>query len=979
MRIFLASPGDVVNYRESAKRVAERLNRQQGAKLGSEDFLEVVDWNTHVAELLSLPESAILEELEVGEHDAFLGIAWLAFDHRSAGGDGDALSTERNFELAFNYWRERGPDRCFLCRCMRLPEKLTDIDGRAFDRVSRFFSRFSIDAENPVRYYEFDSATDLEEHLAVRFVELIAGLGGASSKPAPAPAAAPESSRPAAASAPVAPAAPAAPAAAGAEEAEPEPQFERKMEPGKAYEVSFLSIEIVETEQIAQAKESRGPEVETLYRSFRQLVRTTAASYGGEVFRWRGGGGLVIFWSNRSYDHAIMTGLKVLHNLPVFNLDPAQNPGAFSVRTSAAAHDAVIIFQRPTSEIGSSDLDFVVDLQEQHTDPGELTITRRLVERIDGRLKPHFKFKDRFESEPIYACRLPSSERVPSKATLDDFSNKLLHQTAKVRETLDAAPSEVELSALDTMSTAVDQLYSVLNRFCTSFSSVDPEWPPEFFTELGNATAALTEEEHEVWSKLRKAYVGGSYETDKARKLEAVVQAASRRRARPVVILERLGERCRALARPGEEKPPAAKPGEVDDELIKRMEAFVKADVLDNETVLTDLLLNRKSALVEYLTGHRDDQRHQRLLDKLWETADLVLVDDLFSIRGRKRANESRVSDVLVAEPIAEPRFRILRALLADDREPTDELLVEEFERVGLRVSDDDLQIVWRSMVLGHENAEIRHFSAFKLTLHSTWQAISQPSIPITSIYAIGERINKVENDDAKKIFFDCIRARLEHAVESFRNREEVSSLTKLILLLLDFPFLVESGYFERFDDILGKFLERASQAKLKVDYFESLRRTLEEARAKSSEKGPSKPPAGLKKLPLTLQRRLAGESRYVYWFVSHPDPRIAGETLRHVGLMNVERVLKMREVNKAVFTALLRKPELFTRTQALIAALNHPKCDQHFASRHVPSLARTRAGQQELQKIVNNPSANPVVRAAAKRALAGHARAMAR
>ena len=51
----------------AAQRIAERLNQEHGAKLGSEYYLEVVDWNTHLADLQTLPEKAILEELTVGE------------------------------------------------------------------------------------------------------------------------------------------------------------------------------------------------------------------------------------------------------------------------------------------------------------------------------------------------------------------------------------------------------------------------------------------------------------------------------------------------------------------------------------------------------------------------------------------------------------------------------------------------------------------------------------------------------------------------------------------------------------------------------------------------------------------------------------------------------------------------------------------------------------------------------------------------
>ena len=54
------------------------------------------------------------------------------------------------------------------------------------------------------------------------------------------------------------------------------------------------------------------------------------------------------------------------------------------------------------------------------------------------------------------------------------------------------------------------------------------------------------------------------------------------------------------------------------------------------------------------------------------------------------------------------------------------------------------------------------------------------------------------------------------------------------------------------------------------------------------------------------------------------------------------------------------------------MAALNHPKCTQNFASRYLSTMARSRQGQTELKKIANNPSANPAVRSAAKRMTAG-------
>ena len=947
MRIFVAAPRDVTNYREAAVRVTERLNQENDAKLSTPGYLEVVDWNRHIASYQDMPESELLDELELAEDDVFLGMAWLAFD---AGGV-DENTTERNFALAFEAWRRHHPQTCLLCRCMRLPEKLTDINGRAFDRIGRFFARFAIGGRNPVPYYEFDSATDLEEYLVTRFASHLAPLL-AQAAAEPEPVAEPEP----------------------APTVEPTTEFERKMQAGKAYEVSFLSIEIANDPVLDSAVAANPGGKAVLESSFRELVASIAANYGGEVFTWQGGGGLLIFWNNRSFDHAIMTGLKVLHNLPVFNLDPDQNPLAINIKTRAAAHDAVIIFQLPASKIRSTDIDYVIELQTEHTDAGELSITRRLIERIDKRLRPHFKFKDRFEGEQVYVCRLPSSESGPDTHGLEDYRKRLEQYGATVEKVLAASPTEIDIAALEGLSKAIDEAYSNLNKFCTAFSAVDANWRPEMYLDLAHASEGLMEREQGIWTTLRKAYISGRFSAGKARQLETIVKTAARRRARPVVILEKLVERCRSMAETGHEETPKAP---VEDDLLKRVGAFIRADILDVETALTELLLHHKSNFLDFVSRKDSGEPGAKALDKLWSAADLALLDDLYSIRGRQRANERKVFDVLVSPETGDHRFRMVRQLLASDS--LDEEAVRQGLANGREVTAEDLQIVWRCLVLGHRNLEVRQRAAFKLSSQSMWQAISHPSIPISSIQAIGERVYRVEGEDAQKVFFDCTRARIESAVEAARGNDELAAVTKLMLLLMNFGFLVETGYFERFDDLLRKLLEVAQKQNFKVDYFENLRKTLDEARKQNPDKGPSKPPQGIQKLPLTIQRRLASESRYVYWFVSHPDPRIARETLRHVGLMHIERVLSLREVNVAVMNALLRKPELFTRGQAVLAALNHPKCTQEFATRHIPTLARSRQGVTALGKLVNNPSANPAVRSAAKRAISGRARAGAK
>ncbi|MCP4658605.1 MAG: hypothetical protein GY856_24610 [bacterium] len=897
-------------------------------------------------------------------------MAWLRFGSPVAGLNPPAIggfrsSTEEEFELAYRSWATIPRTQSLFYRCRRLPEQLSDISGDQFAHIDQFFSRFQAEDKCVGRYGEFTIDADLEERLESDLTRIIQSIRESQAVGLSTPA----SRR-------------AKPPPRPDTETRPLAEFEKKMQTGKAYEVSFLSLEIAGFSEIVQQFVKQQPDVDIMLRSFRRLAVDTAAGYGGEIFSWQVERGLLIFWSQRSYDHAIITGLKVIHSLPVFNIDPQQNPLPTNIEIRTAAHDAVIVFRSPITEITSPDMDFVVQMRENFANPGELAITKRLFERADSRLKPRFKFKGRFEREPVYSCILPSTEQHALQSKLEELTGKVKNQTALIKQllsdpdALDAAGSETatvdgavpEPPAIESMSAAVDETYALLNQSSSVLNNINKTWSTSFFSQLAGTVSTLVVEEAGLWKVLRKCHLGGKTSPATATKLESIVRAAASLRSRPAVTLSKIRESLQTRA--SGEAAVAPRPSKVDEDLNKKIDFLLRADPLDQETALTDLLLNKKGALLEYLQSQPAEKRSTRLLDKLWEAADLVLLDDMYSIRGHQRADEEKVYDTLIDEPVADGRFRVVRELLSETFKPSEALVKQHFSKIGVEAEVRDLQIAWRCLILGHPVPSIRNLCAFKLSQFSLWQAISHPNIPIASIHAIGERVAKVENEDAKKIFFDCTRSRIATAVEAFRTRGELSAITNLIMLFLDFSFLVETGYFERFDDILGGFLSRSQKMGLKVEYFENLRKRLENVRRDPDTKTAGKPPAGVKKLPLTLQRRLAGEAQYLFWFVTHPDARIACETLRHIGLANIDRVLKLAEVNGVVMASLLRKPELFTRSQAIISALNNPKSDLLFATRHIPSLMRSQGGLRELEKIARNPSANPAIRASVKNAI---------
>ena len=405
-----------------------------------------------------------------------------------------AESTERNFELGLFITGSSIQAAILpaLSAACGLPEKLTDIDGKAFDRISQFFcAAFTLTGENlgaatpssaprPISKSSWRASLSADPEAAGgKPRRATVGLGGAEggrarnrpSRRMPDLPATPRVSRPIATA-----------------------EFEKRMQPGKAYEVSFLSIEI--DRDVADRSDTNGRRLRRHRRPSIGLSRNWSARHrrratAARSSRGRPTAGLLIFWSSRSYDHAIMTGLKVLHSLPVFNLDPKQNPLAVQVKTRTAAHDAVIIFKLPSSDISSEDLDFVVELQRQNTDAGGA------VDHPSGcsngsttgssRISNTKSVSRASRSTPA-ACRRPT--RGPREANLEDLTRKLKQKTAQVREIL-AIPS-LRTRYLGSRGAVVPRSTRptrLLNKYCSLRSATSiSEWPSEMF--LGELAAA---------------------------------------------------------------------------------------------------------------------------------------------------------------------------------------------------------------------------------------------------------------------------------------------------------------------------------------------------------------------------------------------------------------------------------------------------------------------------------------------------------
>jgi hypothetical protein len=145
IRVFVASPGDVHDARDTVKEVVDGLNTTWGRRSGLS--LQMLDWRTHVTPWLGKPpEKIVLQQLPVDTWDLLVAIFWSRMgtptgNFNSMTGEPFKSGTEEEFTLAFHSNQARNTPRILLYRCMADVPVTTDLDQLKL--VRDFFTQFS--------------------------------------------------------------------------------------------------------------------------------------------------------------------------------------------------------------------------------------------------------------------------------------------------------------------------------------------------------------------------------------------------------------------------------------------------------------------------------------------------------------------------------------------------------------------------------------------------------------------------------------------------------------------------------------------------------------------------------------------------------------------------------------------------------------------------------------------------------------------
>jgi len=172
IRIFVASPGDIIRERHCLRKVVEVLNRRLANNLGY--VLELRDW-LEVPPDGGLAESVILRALRMESFDILIGILWQRFGSPTGNVDPDtghrfSSGTEEEFKRAYDNWKKHGRPRVMFYRRTSRPANVKTLQYR---RVCSFFKEFdAAGGEHPGLYQTYRDTTDF----AIKLLDHLEGF-----------------------------------------------------------------------------------------------------------------------------------------------------------------------------------------------------------------------------------------------------------------------------------------------------------------------------------------------------------------------------------------------------------------------------------------------------------------------------------------------------------------------------------------------------------------------------------------------------------------------------------------------------------------------------------------------------------------------------------------------------------------------------------------------------------------------------------
>jgi class 3 adenylate cyclase len=171
---------------------------------------------------------------------------------------------------------------------------------------------------------------------------------------------------------------------------------------GKQYEVSVGSIDIVGSSALVKKHGQR--KMEKLYFEFWNLLRRVLSVYDGRIWSWQGDGGLVAFAFKRHQERAVLFALELQQLIKVFNMNP-RKPIPEDIELRIGLDAGKVKYSDENGRMISDTINYASHLEKAFTNPGGITISKKLLDAVPQEMLRHFNQKGEFEGRTALSCR----------------------------------------------------------------------------------------------------------------------------------------------------------------------------------------------------------------------------------------------------------------------------------------------------------------------------------------------------------------------------------------------------------------------------------------------------------------------------------------------------------------------------------------------------------------------------------------------
>ncbi len=169
-KIFLASPSDVQDERDSIDEVINELNLTFGKQ--QDIHLELLKWETHSAPAIAINHPQEIINTDLGkDYDLFIGLIWKKFGTPTSEADS---GTEEEFLNAYNRFLENPNSLQILFYFNSKPVSMNDMNPEQLLKIQNF--RTDIGKNKKVLYWEYQDTQQLSKFLRIHIPQRILEL-----------------------------------------------------------------------------------------------------------------------------------------------------------------------------------------------------------------------------------------------------------------------------------------------------------------------------------------------------------------------------------------------------------------------------------------------------------------------------------------------------------------------------------------------------------------------------------------------------------------------------------------------------------------------------------------------------------------------------------------------------------------------------------------------------------------------------------